>query len=87
MEETKKKKWEKIIYWGLFIILLPDLVYLLLIGVEEFFVSWFSKFNFCIPIANLQLLLHKYEDSSIYSYMLRSLPSPPLNSLITNIPM
>lgn len=34
MEEAKKKRWEKIIYWELFIILLPDLVYLLLIVVE-----------------------------------------------------
>lgn len=42
MEEAKKKTWEKIIYWGLFIILLPDLAYLLLIGVE---VTSFSSFK------------------------------------------
>ena len=42
MEEAKKKTWKKIIYWGLFIILLPDLAYLLLIGVE---VTSFSSFK------------------------------------------
>ncbi|MBE6274646.1 MAG: signal peptidase I [Bacteroides sp.] len=42
MEEAKKKKWEKIIYWGLFIIILPDLVYLLLLGVEVTSVSSFK---------------------------------------------
>lgn len=42
MEEAKKKRWEKIIYWELFIILLPDLVYLLLIVVE---VTSYSSFK------------------------------------------
>ena len=49
MEEAKKKTCEKIIYWGLFIILLPDLAYLLLIGVE---VTSFSSFK--IPTESME---------------------------------
>ena len=49
MEEAKKKKWEKIIYWGLFIIILPDLVYFLLLGIE---VTSFSSFK--IPTESME---------------------------------
>ena len=49
MEEAKKKKWEKIIYWGLFIIILPDLIYLLLLGVEVTSVS-----SFKIPTGSME---------------------------------